>query len=102
MSWNWKAEKEDKEYEIKGTVTIGTDEYRDLIQETCDLRSAGQKEHDDWYKEYVLRQELEKKVKAYEEKLEEINEFWDSDESLRLKFRLWKAEKIEKEESEDK
>jgi len=29
---------EEKKYEIVGTVTIGTDEYRDLVRENCELQ----------------------------------------------------------------
>ena len=101
MSWNWNVEKEEKNYEVHGTVTISTEEYRDLIQGMCELREKGQREHDDWYKEYSRANDLEKRLKACEEKLTEINEWFDSDDSLRPKFRLWKMEKSEKEESEE-
>ena len=101
MSWSWKEEVEEKSYEIHGTVTISTEEYRDLIQGMCDLRSKGQKEHDDWYKEYNRANDLEKKLKKCEEKLLEINEWLDNDDSSRQIFRAWKLGKLEKEESEE-
>lgn len=100
MSWNWNSDIEKREYETKGTVTIGTDEYRDLIKDVCDLRSAGQKEHDDWYREYNRANELEKKLNAYKEELKKINDFLDSDDSLRTKYKLWKIEQEESEEGE--
>jgi len=101
MGWSFEIEKEAKEYEVKGTVSIGTDEYRDLITENCELKRKAQKEHDDWYREYNRANDLEKRLKACEEKLSEVNAWFDSDDSLRPKFRLWKMEQIEKEESEE-
>ena len=101
MSWNWSVETEEKNYEVHGTVTISTEEYRDLIQSVCDLRTKGQREHDDWYKEYQRANELEKKLKTCEEKLSEFVNWFDSDDSLRPKFRLWKAEMLEQKESEE-
>lgn len=101
MSWNWNSDIEKREYETKGTVTIGTDEYRDLIQDVCDLRSAGQKEHDDWYREYNRANDLERKLRECEKKLAEINGFFDSDDSVRTKYKLWKIEQEENEKGEE-
>lgn len=100
MSFGWEPEKIDKEYETKGTVVIGTDEYRDLINENCRLRAAGQKEHDDWYREYSRANDLEKSVKRLESAIAEFNEWLDSDDSLRPKFKLWRVEKMESKERE--
>ena len=100
MSWNWNSDIEEREYETKGAVTIGTDEYRDLIKDVCDLRSAGQKEHDDWYREYNRANDLERKLRECEKKLAEINGFFDSDDSVRTKYKLWKIEQEESEEGE--
>ena len=75
MSWNWKEEREVKEYDVKGTVTISTEEYRDLIGEVYELQAKGQREHDDWYKEYNRARELEEQVKALKSKVEQFNQF---------------------------
>lgn len=75
MSWNWKEEIEKKEYETKGTVTISTEEYRDLIAMNYELQQRGQKEHDDWYKEYKRASELEGSNKKLQEKLDLLDEF---------------------------
>lgn len=95
MGWPFEIKKESKEYEVNGTVTIGTDEYRDLITENCELKIKAQKEHDDWYKEYNRAKDLEKKLEACEEKLSEVNDWFDSDASLRPKVRLLKEESEE-------
>lgn len=78
MSWNWN-EREDKdqkrEYDVKGTVTISTEEYRDLIEEKEQLWQAGQKEHDSWWEEYKAKNELEKKVSKLQAKIDVFEEF---------------------------
>ena len=100
MSWNWKEEMEEKEYEVKGTVTISTEEYRDLISEVYDLHSRGQKEHDDWYKEYIRANELEKKNTSLENKIKEYEYFINSDDVLKEKLKSWRLEQmLEKEEN---
>lgn len=102
MSWNWKEELEPKEYETKGTVTIGTDEYRDMICEMYRLQSAGQKEHDDWYKEKTRADNLAKELELANKKLSEISEWMDncekSENNIRLAFKQWKFAKQEDEE----
>lgn len=75
MSWSWKEEIEKKEYETKGTVTISTEEYRDLIAMNYELQQRGQKEHDDWYKEYNRANKLEESNKKLQAKLDLLNEF---------------------------
>jgi hypothetical protein len=104
MSWNWKEEEEKKEYETKGTVTISTEEYRDLIERVQELKAAGQREHDDWYEEYNRARDLEKKVKALEDKVAEFNAWIDSDDrpdqNLRSVFKQWKLKKLEEAENE--
>lgn len=102
MSWNWNENNEEKkEYETKGTVTISTEEYRDLITAAIELKAKGQREHDDWYKEYSARTELEGKLKKAEEKLQRFEDWMDSDNSLRPKFRLWQLENSENQEKGD-
>lgn len=101
MSWSWNEQEEEKIYEMHGTVTISTEEYRDLIRGLCELRAKGQKEHDDWRHEYTRANDLEKRLKSCEEKLIEINSWLDSDDSLRPKFKLWKVERLEKDENHE-
>lgn len=97
MSWQWHDEElENKEYDIQGTVTISTNEYRDLIAQAYTLKAAGQKEHDDWYTEYKKREEFEKKVNDLTKKLDEINLWFEEDDASKTKFKLWKVEQIDK------
>ena len=99
MSWNWNSDREEKTYDIKGTVTISTEEYKDLINEVYEVRAAGQKEHDDWYNERRRADDLEKKMKVMEDRLN-VLEAWlvatDMDNnSPRAQFSLWRARQEE-------
>lgn len=81
MSFNWCGEVEEKEYE-SSEVTISTEEYRDLISDVARYHFAGQKEHDDWYREYRKREELESK-------LAKINKFFEECPEIRIALEEW-------------
>lgn len=92
MSWSWKEEREVKQYDTKGTVTISTEEFRDLINEANDLRMAGQKEHDDWYREYTRANDLQTKLDAVSKQLDSL-ETWLKDDIDSLKnYKLWRID----------
>ena len=102
MSWNWNENEEVKTYEQSGTVTISTEEYRDLIRRTFELKVAGQKEHDDWYAEYKKNQELEKKVTALQTSINFYNAFVNSTEQRKGDYTLYLREiKLQKLEEEN-
>lgn len=50
---------ERKEYTVVGTVTIGTDEYRDLLTDKFNAEKKADEEHDRWYKEYCEKREIQ-------------------------------------------
>lgn len=64
-----------KEYSIVGTVTIGTDEYRDLLQDKFDAEKRADEEHDRWYRAYCDKGELENKCKKLEDELNKLKKF---------------------------
>lgn len=102
MSWNWDDNEEVKEYEPIGTVTISTKEYRDMVHEIYRLKTAGQKEHDDWYAEYKKRDELEKRVVALEKSVNFYTEFINSTEQRKSDYTLYLREiKLQKLEEEN-
>lgn len=85
---------ERKEYAIVGKVTIGTDEYRDLIEAVAEEKRRADKKHDDWYKEYRKAGDLEEKVKdlvPFKEYV--VNNCHDS-------YKLWLINKDETEEED--
>lgn len=80
---------ERKEYSMVGQVTIGTDEYRDLIESLAEARANFQREHDTSWKRYMEIGKLEEKIKELEKYKEYVTDkCMDS-------YRLWKIEKEE-------
>ena len=66
---------EKKEYSVVGTVTIGTDEYRDLITSKFEAERARQEEHDHWYKCYCEKNRIEEENKKLKEELDRVKNF---------------------------
>lgn len=93
MGWIFDIDKEPKQYETKGTVTISSEEYRDLVCENVELRVKAQKEHEDWYREYQRAESLEKEKKALKSKLDELNEWLSVSEPARNSFKEYKLAK---------
>ena len=79
---------ERKEYQVIGTVTIGTDEYRDLIEAVKDAeKKAENSDHDKW--EYYRKVDsLEKENKKLVAKLEKYEAFINQD-TVKDKFALF-------------
>ena len=72
-----------KEYSVLGTVTIGTDEYRDLLTEKFEAVRARDEEHDRWYNQYKEAQKykeecetLKKQVEALRAKISKCESFF--------------------------
>lgn len=64
-----------KEYSVVGTVTIGTDEYRDLLTEKFEAEKARSEWHDKWYQEYCAKSKLESECKKLKEELDKVKNF---------------------------
>ncbi len=79
---------EKKVYSVIGTVTIGTDEYRDLITEKCDAEREVDRQRSEWYKEYARAQKLEEKNKKLTEKLDSIEKYL-KENGEEDRFELW-------------
>lgn len=71
-----------KEYKIVGTVTIGTDEYRDLIEDRFKALQDKQEWHDKWYKEYCEKDKLTQKCKKLEDELDKLRKFIAKNKAL--------------------
>ena len=101
MSWSWKNINEDdeeevKEYDIKGSVTISTQEYKDLIAKVYKLKQAGQKEHDDWYNMYNKCSDLEKQLKSAQASVEKYTAYINSSEIRKADYVGWdRAKRLE-------
>lgn len=77
---------EEKKYTIVGKVEIGTDEYRDLLEE----RIEAQKESNDYMHRYWDEQS---KVKKMEKKVEMMTEFLKTNKERYAEYLQFVAEK---------
>ena len=75
-------EENKKEYGVIGTVTIGTDEYRDLLTEKFVAEQAKSEWHDKWYKEYCEKGKLENECKKLKEELDKLKKFIQKNSGL--------------------
>ena len=64
-----------KEYSVVGTVTIGTDEYRDLLTEKFEAEKSKDEWYNKWYKEYTRANDLQKQVDALKAKIHKCEQF---------------------------
>lgn len=80
---------EKKEYSIVGQVTIGTDEYRDLIESLAEVRANVQREHEISWNRYLEIDNLNRKIKELEMYKEYV-----TDKCMDA-YRMWKIEKEE-------
>ena len=83
---------EKKTYSVVGTVTIGTDEYRDLIENLKDAQKEAEEQRSKWWEQYNKLQNTEKELKAVLERLKELEAFVRPDEAVSTKFKLWRIE----------
>ena len=88
---------EKKTYSITGTVTIGTDEYRDLV-ETCTSLSEklDSKRSECWRKDDEIKK-LSAEKDNMSKKLAEYNEFFNSSTEATALYKAFVAEKTLKE-----
>ena len=84
---------EKKTYSVVGTVTIGTDEYRDLIESLKEAQHEASENRSARWEFYSKAQKLETELKAVLEKLNELEAFVKSDEAVSAKFKLWCVER---------
>lgn len=90
-------DEEKKVYSVVGTVTIGSDEYRDLIEELAKARADYADCDSRRSKLYWEKIDLEKKVKAADEQMAVYKEFINSSELIKAEFKKFKFESVEEE-----
>ena len=83
---------EKKVYSVIGTVTIGTDEYRDMLTEKFQALKDKECEHERWYQQYVKANDLEKRNKELMEKVNMLSAYIDEN-GLTDKVELWVVKK---------
>ena len=67
-----------KKYSVDGIVIIGTDEYRDLLNEKFEAEEW----HDKWQEEYCVKSELECECKKLKEELDKLKKFLSKNKAL--------------------
>lgn len=82
-----------KTYSVVGTVTIGTDEYRDLIENLAEARHDVEKRRSEWWDQHNKCSKLENELKEALVKLEELEAFVKSDEAISAKLKLFRIER---------
>lgn len=91
-------EEKNKEYEVIGRVIIGTDEYRDLIEDNKDkeaqIKELDNKKSEYYWEKYKLERDLDELRPKYEELLLFINEC----DGVKDKLKLWRLERVEDDE----
>ena len=79
---------DEKKYSVVGTVTIGTDEYRDLIENCVQNEASASEYRSKYWKEEEEKKKLIVEVADLKTKLDQFNKYfattnsWDS-------FNLW-------------
>ena len=71
-----------KEYSVIGTVTIGTDEYKDLITDRFEAEKEKDKWYNKWYDEYCARGRFETECKELKEELNKLKKFISKNKAL--------------------
>ena len=77
-----------KTYSIVGTVTIGTDEYRDLLTEKFEALAKEKSSRDDWYKEYIRANKADEENKKLREEVDKLKRYI-KDNNEEDSYELW-------------
>jgi Skp family chaperone for outer membrane proteins len=83
---------EDKKYTVVGSVTIGTDEYRDLVENGIRKEQEAEDYRSKFWKEQSKSGELQKELAALKPKYEALNKFVKSDDAIATKYKLYQIE----------
>ena len=92
-------EKEQK-YLIVGRVEIGTDEYRDLIENCMRLEKESSENRSKYWNEQTKASEAQKETKIWKEKVSEYQDFI-IDENLEKKFKEYRLAKLDEQNEDD-
>ena len=82
----------EKKYQTVGKVKIGTDEYRDLIEEKNYEKNQSEEYRRKWYDESRKAEGLEKKVAAQEKALAQYRNFITLSEERETAYRFYLAQ----------
>ena len=86
---------EEKQYEYKGTVTISTEEYKDLIKGVFEAEKNADSYRSRYWEEQSKTTKLEDKVKAQEKAVAHYRDFVNSDSEIVQAYKLFLIHKKE-------
>ena len=89
---------EEKQYEYKGTVTISTEEYRDLVKGVFEAEKNADSYRSRYWEEQSKNNKLEEKVKAQEKALSHYRDFVNSDSDFVHAYKIFLTQKIDNED----
>ena len=84
---------EKKKYEIVGTVTIGSDEYRDLIEAVKDKEQDLKAVYSDLWKYMEKAEKAEKELEELAKRYNNVEAFIKSNAETYGMYMVWMAEK---------
>lgn len=84
---------EEKQYEIKGTVTISTEEYRDLITDKFEAQKNADSYRDRYWSEQSESSKLKEKIKALESGQKNYRDFVNSSPEITALYKQWLVSK---------
>jgi hypothetical protein len=86
---------EKRTYDYKGTVTISTEEYRDLIEDCAELKAKFEDYRSKFWAEQNKVTSLQTELNLAKIELEDLTRWKNSKEELRLAFKLFLVEEKE-------
>lgn len=90
-----------KTYTFIGKVEIGTDEYRDLIEQLAESKKEADKYNDKYYNEHWELERTKNELTSALAKLSSLNGFVNSSEEMKTKYKLFLAEQQLKEQGDE-
>lgn len=84
---------EKKTYSVVGIVSIGTDEYRGIIEERASFKKDAEDYRSKFWKEESARKAAEEKVRGLEKQIEEYGVFFTKFPEAKALYGQYTAEK---------
>ena len=84
---------ERKDYAVQGTVTISTEEYRDLITGKFEAEKSSDDYRRNYWNEQSVTSELKDKVKALEAGQKNYRDFVNSSPEITALYKQWLVSK---------
>lgn len=84
---------ERKEYEVKGVVTISTDEYRDLLTDKFEAQKDADSYRNRYWSEQSESNKLKEKIEVLEKGQKNYRDFVNSSPEITALYKQWLVSK---------